>query len=158
FVSHNMAALESLCTSAVLLADGQLVRQGKAREVIDAYQEGLRERLSAAPDDRAHFSEDGQIGIDRLEAELVPNEGNGLDLRIRFRALASRPKRNIGAGIAFSTSMGVLVSRIAPIVTNFVIDSLDGEATCVFTCPDVHRYLAGGDYTIDVWFSRPRVE
>jgi lipopolysaccharide transport system ATP-binding protein len=158
FVSHNMAALESLCTSCLLFRDGQLVRQGKTREVIDSYQEGLHERRATAADDQAHFSPDGQIGIDRLEAELLPNGSGGLDLRVRFRLIGTRPHKNVGAGIALSTSMGTCVSRIAPVVTNFVIDAVEREAVCTFTCPAITSYLAGGDYLIDVWLSRPRVE
>ena len=37
FVSHNMAAIESLCNAACLLAGGRIVEQGATRKVIDAY-------------------------------------------------------------------------------------------------------------------------
>jgi len=37
FVSHNMAAIESLCTLAYRLDGGRLVQSGKTREVVDAY-------------------------------------------------------------------------------------------------------------------------
>ncbi|PWT80819.1 MAG: ABC transporter ATP-binding protein [Blastocatellia bacterium] len=37
FVSHNMAAIESLCNVACLLVGGRIVVQGMTREVIDAY-------------------------------------------------------------------------------------------------------------------------
>ena len=37
FVSHNMAAIESLCNTACLLAGGRIVEQGATRKVIDAY-------------------------------------------------------------------------------------------------------------------------
>jgi lipopolysaccharide transport system ATP-binding protein len=49
FVSHNMAAVKSLCRSAILLKHGEMVMQGDASEVVAAYlgydkagQPGLR--------------------------------------------------------------------------------------------------------------------
>src|SRR5262245_15449772 len=44
FVSHYMAAIESLCTIAYRLDGGRLVQTGKTREVVDAY-------LSSVPTD-----------------------------------------------------------------------------------------------------------
>src|SRR5438093_4304585 len=37
FVSHNMAAVESLCSTAYLLENGQLVKSGMTKTVVDAY-------------------------------------------------------------------------------------------------------------------------
>ena len=37
FVSHNMAAIQSLCTRAIYLDRGHLVREGPAREIVSHY-------------------------------------------------------------------------------------------------------------------------
>jgi lipopolysaccharide transport system ATP-binding protein len=37
FVSHNMAAVSSLCTRAILLRDGQLVEEGAPSKIIESY-------------------------------------------------------------------------------------------------------------------------
>ena len=37
FVSHNMKAIVNLCSSAILLNEGKIVRRGKAKEVVDFY-------------------------------------------------------------------------------------------------------------------------
>src|SRR5260370_30464159 len=37
FVSHNMAAVENLCTRAIWIDDGQIRQAGPAPEVIDDY-------------------------------------------------------------------------------------------------------------------------
>ena len=37
FVSHNMAAVRSICNKAVLLQDGQLTHSGPAEEIVDEY-------------------------------------------------------------------------------------------------------------------------
>src|SRR6266571_4717136 len=40
FVSHNMAAIQRLCTSAILLHHGKLVRAGAVRSIVAAYLGG----------------------------------------------------------------------------------------------------------------------
>jgi len=42
FVSHNIAAVESLCSSAVLLSNGRLVTQGNTHGVIQDYLRSMR--------------------------------------------------------------------------------------------------------------------
>src|SRR4051794_5488769 len=41
FVSHNMAAIEALCTTGLLLRQGSVHHEGLVREVIAGYQEAL---------------------------------------------------------------------------------------------------------------------
>jgi lipopolysaccharide transport system ATP-binding protein len=41
FVSHNMAAVEQLCTRAVLLSKGTVARQGEVHEVIEHYMQNV---------------------------------------------------------------------------------------------------------------------
>jgi lipopolysaccharide transport system ATP-binding protein len=44
FVSHNMAAVETLCNRAVLLAGGKIVDEGDTRRIIEAYSQAWRQR------------------------------------------------------------------------------------------------------------------
>jgi lipopolysaccharide transport system ATP-binding protein len=46
FVSHNMAAVKTLCSQAVLLSDGCLKQQGTAGEIISAYLQVGRDAAS----------------------------------------------------------------------------------------------------------------
>ena len=43
FVSHNMQAVQHLCTRAVLLRQGMLIAEGPVREVLDTYSKGVRD-------------------------------------------------------------------------------------------------------------------
>lgn len=43
FVSHNMAAIQSLCTNAVYLSEGKVLNYGKSHEIINQY---LKDNLS----------------------------------------------------------------------------------------------------------------
>lgn len=42
FVSHNMTSIRTVCRNAVLLAGGQIERQGAVDEVVEAYVQGSR--------------------------------------------------------------------------------------------------------------------
>jgi lipopolysaccharide transport system ATP-binding protein len=42
FVSHNIAAVESLCSSAVLLSEGKLLTKGKTENVVHEYVRSMR--------------------------------------------------------------------------------------------------------------------
>jgi lipopolysaccharide transport system ATP-binding protein len=44
FVSHNIPALLSLCSRAILLSGGTVTADGKTREVLDTYLEGIKEK------------------------------------------------------------------------------------------------------------------
>jgi lipopolysaccharide transport system ATP-binding protein len=46
FVSHNMAAIQKLCTKCILLEDGKFVIQGKTEDVIQHYLERSNENKS----------------------------------------------------------------------------------------------------------------
>ena len=69
FVSHNMAAVESMCGSALLLADGRCTAQGATATVVPEY---LREisRVSTVPlDERADREGSGDLRTISLSLE-----------------------------------------------------------------------------------------
>lgn len=54
FVSHNMEAVQNLCTHAILMADGQLVSDGAVQDVIFQYMKGFistRNRIAYSPEE-----------------------------------------------------------------------------------------------------------
>ena len=88
FVSHNMAAVESLCSTAYLLENGQLVASGTTKTVVDAY-------LSSIPT-LCHTS---------LE-HRTDREGNG---RLRFTDIEFRSDEGVPTA-AVQTSKALLIS------------------------------------------------
>jgi lipopolysaccharide transport system ATP-binding protein len=78
FVSHNMTALNSLCTKAIYLKDGGIVKNGIASDVIYFY-------LSAGADIVTNKKWEpnrlpGDEVVKLIEAELIDNDGNNIDL------------------------------------------------------------------------------
>jgi len=62
FVSHNMTAVESLCTSAILLESGKTVARASSREVLQKYLYTIHES--------------GEVVSDSRVAQLVKTTGN----------------------------------------------------------------------------------
>jgi lipopolysaccharide transport system ATP-binding protein len=83
FVSHNMAAVENLCTKCHLIADGRIAASGDVRSIIAEYQKRRRVTCGAVIDLAAH-----------------PNRRGGVTPRLRRLRLSSggQPSASIRMG------------------------------------------------------------
>ncbi|HEX8723395.1 MAG TPA: ABC transporter ATP-binding protein [Pyrinomonadaceae bacterium] len=119
FVSHNMAAVKSLCTRALLLESGRVAREGGVDEVIDAYLTAGSEMASTGviPDD-APRSGTGELRLRRVE--LLDGRG--------------RPLPQVYFGQPFTVELTLDVGRaVEDVVVGVCIASLDGtRAACAY--------------------------
>lgn len=92
FVSHNLAAVSSLATRAVLLDQGELVAEGDTRTVIAAYHESL-----ALGDRGAELGGEGGLerGLHLVRVDVVDAAGRevaaiepGTDIQVRLHLVA----------------------------------------------------------------------
>jgi lipopolysaccharide transport system ATP-binding protein len=155
FVSHNMAAIAALCSRALLLQGGRMISDGAALEVTERYITSVSQAISERERETVRGA-----GFTMLPPKVsFENQGSDSgDLVLEFELRSEEPRDNIGFGIAIKTPDGILVSRLSPYVTNFVIKSIQGERKVRFRFPQISRYLAGGDYVIDAWLAVPRIE
>ena len=154
FVSHNMAAIKTLCQRAILFEGGRVTQDGPVDSVVDHY-------LSAG----RTVADDGVI------PDSVPRTGTG-EARLR-RAVIATPSSpaasQVFLGEPFSVEMTFEVTRpIRDIVLSVGVSSLDGVriATSYQTDgnrerwsfePGMHRVVADFDmvllprrYTLDI--------
>jgi lipopolysaccharide transport system ATP-binding protein len=115
FVSHNMGAVRSLCSRAILLDDGKVVEDGPPDQVIETYlqnrevsSEGrIRWEESEAPTSK----EVTLLGIDVLsEQEEVKNTfmiDEGIKIRVHYRI--KKPLRNLRMYLRLRTILGETV-------------------------------------------------
>src|SRR5690606_9125304 len=92
FVSHNLAAVESLCTRGILLRGGRLAGQGTAEQVVRAYLGELEARAGSS--DVAGRADRRGAGLVRLAAVEARGEGGGAlatGRPARFTFRTSRP-------------------------------------------------------------------
>jgi lipopolysaccharide transport system ATP-binding protein len=112
FVSHNLAALQNLCTSAILLESGELTAAGEAQQTIQLYLDGLA--AGTADDDLSVLPREHglQPVITRLEfldeagqtTNAVP-AGSAVTIRIFYRH--SEPLLYPYFGLTLETHSGI---------------------------------------------------
>jgi len=160
FVSHNMAAVENLCTRAVVLNHGRLRFDGGSKEAIQFYLNSLSDRSGSG-----HVVELQDVGVrhspvapllKRLEF-FTDNEeplaegllvGSRLKVKVHFDL--PQPMSGFHAGLGFNNSYG---QRIFTAHSFFEPNPPDGEyvGSQVFCCEIPSFTLMPGEYTIKVW-------
>ena len=92
FVSHDMAAVKKLCTRAILLQKGQLIKQGSPEEVIDYYYNNTataRAAQSNVLNVANRVFGDGRFTVEAYEiinakGQVVESVETGSDITIRL--------------------------------------------------------------------------
>jgi hypothetical protein len=109
FVSHNMAAIQSLCKSAIWLCDGVIRSEGDSRRVIGEYMSSHSSRVSSATllthKPRAEKS-DGRVILNQLifTTPLPLTHDEPVACRIEFSV--THPVREVAFGLGFCASDG----------------------------------------------------
>ena len=121
FVSHNMAAVSSLCTKGIVLDGGQMVTpMGTIDNAIESYLSRLSETTTVDLAERKDRKGDGQIrmtGFDVLDeqgkAQDIVLSGQTVEFRIHYECVNNLRPRNIsvaigvtGIGGSFLTVLG----------------------------------------------------
>jgi ABC-type polysaccharide/polyol phosphate transport system, ATPase component len=147
FVSHNMAAISALCNRAVLLREGQLIKDGPTRVVADYYSD-----LSRGESSSVFTKEDGVIRRIYLENDAGEMEGHfayGDNLRVVLELdsgdeLFTYPE----IGLAFNTHMGQRVFTVGTFYSAYTLGDFKGKVRVVCDMPNIP--LAPGLYHIKV--------
>lgn len=74
FVSHDMAAILSLCQTAILLESGQLINQGPTYEVAQKYTQSLNSTYEIPLEQRSDRKGDGSVKV--ISLQIANAEGN----------------------------------------------------------------------------------
>src|SRR5262245_16840186 len=120
FVSHNMAAVENLCSRALWIDNGQIRQDGKAKDVIEAYMASNAEASCLAADLSKARNRRGNGNIRFTRVEFLGSDarplqficsGDPLVLRLYYHALKpiTRPDFEIG----ISTDLGTLITKFS---------------------------------------------
>ena len=130
FVSHNMAAVENLCSRGLWIDKGQLRMDGAAKEVIRAYlasysaEEAAGRQLDVdgrAGSGEVRFTRIEWRGLDGAAASIVQS-GDALVIRMHYRA-ERRVERPIFT-VRMYSMMGTLISDTSTWLHNVAIASI----------------------------------
>ena len=117
FVSHNMAAVENLCSRGIWIANGEIRLDAPTHEVIEAYMASFASADSASNEitgvDGRRGS--GEIRFTRVEflstagdLQTVTRCGKSLVIRLHYRA--NEPIERPNFGLRMYSDMGTLVT------------------------------------------------
>lgn len=87
FVSHNLAAVQSLCNKSMLLDQGQLLTSGNTKEVIDEYYKLIKKKLIFESNEKTEneFIKVNSFRISPSEGELI-SVSSGFDFELDFES------------------------------------------------------------------------
>ena len=168
FVSHNMAAVQKLCTRVVWMREGQVASSGEPGEVIGAYLEASGQHASGETDRpgylywRESITEAEDAGITSLQllgADGRPLQSAATFERLRFRIgfETRRAYRSFAVELHVNTMEGMplLLTSTAPDQNQlFSIEPGQHVVECEFD-----RFpLAAGEYELDLSLTIPGIE
>lgn len=114
FVSHNMAAIQSLCSTAIVLQEGRLAFKGTTEQAIAKYLDSV-EQLSTqsldARDDRVGGDIFRFTGVQFLNPETMTHcncliSGQSVIIRIVYECAEKHGIGDVDIGIGFYTASG----------------------------------------------------
>ena len=159
FVSHNIAAVEALCTSAVLLENGRVGLTGSTKEVVHRYLNRNPSQAAISLHDRADRQGSGSIrfmsvvpvGLDDRPVESIQS-GSTVSLLISFENRLRRPANRLRVAIGIDNDLGQRVLLLDTSLVDGDIGQVNERGGVVrVVIPDFP--LVPGRYSLTLWSS-----
>lgn len=152
FVSHNMAAVENLCSHAGVLQNGRLVSYAKTSEAIQVYLNSGSGEGGVAGGQRPEWAEPWIGSVALLDAHGAPRDVIGMDeelvVEMRFRQPAERRLQHPSMGVVLHHTVHGVVGGVNTQMTGF---RAEPAGAGVFRCRLGKAPLLQGSYSLDVW-------
>jgi lipopolysaccharide transport system ATP-binding protein len=151
FVSHNMGAIQNLCSKAILLNQGTLLHEGSITEVIEEYL-----MLSSKKSIQSFSNRYGNKKAEILEYNLFDSNGKRVNdflmgdnifvqLRIKFHDKITRAD----IGINIKNNMGELISHISSFDDSFSVNGEKGDEK-IIKIKLCNIYYSPTSYILDI--------
>jgi lipopolysaccharide transport system ATP-binding protein len=153
FVSHNMQAVNSLCSKAIWLQRGTVLDNGEAKAVVNNYMSQLQRKLWKQQWHRQDAP--GNESIKVLSIEMIPHLEDPMlpvDIRtpitVRFRFLNTQSGINLMTGLHLFTLTGECIFDVCCAPSEYDAGILEGE------CTIPGNFLNDGSYYFSIIFVR----
>ncbi|MBA4149461.1 MAG: ABC transporter ATP-binding protein [Verrucomicrobia bacterium] len=170
FVSHNLAAVQKLCTRAILLEQGNLTFDGSTSDCITKYLHGAKEEhgdffgYNVSEEVLKQQKPEAPIrvaGIEMFDAEHRQlrhlNSNGGFTLRTHYECNGDFARGSVSFMISIKTHLGQEICRLSTMpISGYNIDELARVGHIDLTICSLP--LVGGRYLVDVKIFRPAVE
>ena len=160
FVSHNMAAVQTLCSRAILLAQGKVHYDGDAKQAVECYlrtshpPQNLWTRTRAVGDKRAR--------IERIDIQTIDGEPRGefsskevIIVQIRITCMRPVPSSQLSVRIVNGAGVVVLTTTNTDHAGS-LLTLQPGSHRFRFQIPDT--FLSAGRYALTASLCIPRIE
>lgn len=154
FVSHNMAAVKSLCTRAIVLEHGKTVFEGATDDAVSHYLNQTKSVLDENANNLPVVNEQYGLAFNAINIEKLESD----TIRVTLQVEAKKELNTIGFGIRVKDLEDIIIGSITPAITGQVFDLKAGVSTVVFDLNGFTELISGGDYYFDVWASKPKIE
>jgi len=151
FVSHNMTAIQNLCSRAMLFQHGRLVQDGPVDDVVTVYLQGLEAGAAQVFNSSERRAGAGKVrltGARVLDGRLQPAVHLVAGTPVTFQFDYANPGNIRQANVTFTVynHLGVPVTNCDMVLTGFSIQELG--ATGTFACQVPNLPLPVGRYRI----------
>lgn len=151
FISHNMAAVKSLCSRCILLKDGGIELAGLTSEVTNKYMEAL----FGTPTSNVTFQEDPNLRIQFLKAKLITSTPgyNTEETTLRFEYLVREEVKSVLLCVEVRSPDDLCIFYSNDDLLNDNRKHKIGKHTITLTIPSY--LLAPGEYLLAFGFWEP---
>ena len=163
FVSHNMAAVQNLCTKGILLENGGLILYDSTSVVINQYlnanvginQESVID-LSKAKRSNGKLKVIKKIWIENNNGEITKSILMGEEFTIKFQFDSEKPIKNALFGFGIENNRGERITSLNNEISGDIIPSevKSGTAQLLFKTPNI----MDGVYYVSVSIVENQVE
>lgn len=159
FVSHNMSAIQTLCSRGIYLQDGQVAIDAPIDQAVGYYLSTLENSASTAIADRQDRSGTGEIRF--LDVEVSsPDEWNSKTLATgrpaQFRFTVSDVQPDLVCVFTIFDQRGAPISAFRSSLAA-PEDTVDSSSGNTFTCTIDEFLLLPGQYRLDIGLRRNNI-
>lgn len=156
FISHDLDAVERLCSRVLLMHHGQIVATGKPAEMIKRYAEVTRAQSQDAEQSRAGQSDEADVVITNCELSGVDGKQRrafefGEQTRVKIDVFARRRIEAPMINFGIKRADGVIVCNFNNWYDNFQIECLEGHCTLEGWLPPLRLIPASYEMHALVW-------
>jgi lipopolysaccharide transport system ATP-binding protein len=157
FVSHNLAAIASLCPRSIHVCEGQISADGTTERVFQGYlndigelgeAQSLRDRVRRVGDGRIRFN---SLHFEHLDGSIAPVLRSGEDyiLVLSYHCPDGHQKRNVVVSFAIKDHLGTVLIHHRSNYSNQNFDVIPPRGS--FICGIADLPLAEGEYSVDIF-------
>ena len=161
FVSHNMAAVRSLCQRGIVLENGGMVFDGEAEEATLFYLKGSGEnleqrRITDHINQQKSYLHISEITMNGSCSDTISLNPDVPFLDLVIKGVTLEPMKCEVKMILKRTDGIAVAALIEGRYKGCLLDVSPGEFT-IYKHIRLPRYMGNGDYLIDLWLHQPLV-